>query len=167
MSLTAIASGAFGLGKSVGIDFSGITQRVSGWFGGASCSDADKKNRKKLAQAIEQHTTRAERVEFIRSTGSSTSRIKPTGQGMAYFFFGEDDCKHKNVSNKHKKFNNRLQSWLERKASEKMDQASSGSQARGGSQASSGSQAGTSWIKWLVGAGVVFMLFNLVQQGKV
>ncbi|MFH5833742.1 hypothetical protein [Halalkalibaculum sp. DA384] len=84
-------------------------------FGGGDCSFTKMQTEKRLREALEKYTTRAERAEFIRSTGTSTSRISPTPAAMARFHRGGKDCKHKNVAPQHQRFLDRIEGWLQEK----------------------------------------------------
>lgn len=158
MPLSGIASGAFGLAKTLGVNFDSI------FGGGNDCTKAKKQEAQAIAQDLQKYTTRAERAKFIRSTGSSTSRIPATPQGMAKFYIGEDDCKHKNVSQKHKRFINGLKGWIrERKSAAIAQQQQT---AAAGSAGGLPSQAAgvAKYLRWAFFAGVGYMLYYLVTQ---
>jgi hypothetical protein len=121
----ASSSGIAGTASSIVGTASSVVDSIGGFLGfggGNRCTEEKKQQRKTVEDSIRQYTTYNERVEFIRSTGSSTNRIKPTPEGMAFFYLGEDDCYHRNVSEKHSRFINNLPNWIQGKANEKSNQ---------------------------------------------
>lgn len=128
MSFIASAGlGAIGKGASaLGVDFGNVLNPIKSIFGGGDdCTSKKRQIQKELEKALQNYTTRQQRASFIRSTGSKTSRIPATPKGMAKFFIGEDDCKHKNVSSRHQRFLDRLKPWLEKKIKQEQRAAQS------------------------------------------
>ncbi|TYP92077.1 hypothetical protein LX73_2324 [Fodinibius salinus] len=81
--------------------------------------DADRikklaKERNRIRQQLSEFTTPQERRDFVAQFGA-VDRIGTTPQEMAYFYTGEDDFKHKNVSANHQRFLDELMPWLEQK----------------------------------------------------
>lgn len=165
MAIAGLASATYGIGKAVGFKPGKFVGNI---FGGRSdCSQAKKQEAQQIAEDLHKWTNRRERVDFIKSTGSSLSRIPASPEKMAHFYIGEDDCKHKNVSGRHKKFINGLKPFINRMKRQKQSQVQPRqSRPQAGSQA--GSQAGpggvAKYLRWAFFAGVGYMLFYLVTQ---
>jgi hypothetical protein len=47
-----------------------------------------------------------------------SDRVAPNPEAMAYFYLGEDDCLHKNVSPRHQRFLNELEELLQKRVEE-------------------------------------------------
>lgn len=82
-----------------------------------NCSTKVKKTERKVRQLLSQYTTAQERYQFV-SKFNAVQRIGTSPRDMAYFYIGEDDCKHKNVSPSHQKFLDQLMPWLQQKVDE-------------------------------------------------
>jgi hypothetical protein len=98
-----------------------------GWFGGASCSDADLQKRDQLEQAIQDLLTPSERQQLV---SYAESNISPTPREMANFRVGGvnkwgADCKHKNVSSGDQQFMDQLDRLLQQKTQAKQGQQNS------------------------------------------
>lgn len=96
--------GLGGIANSIGINLGG----------GSAKTSAKVSKRKQIRNDLQQYTTPAERRAFVNKYDSS-GRIQSTPDGMAYFFTGEGDYKHKNVGASHKQFLNDLPSWIQQK----------------------------------------------------
>lgn len=80
--------------------------------GGGGCTSSIKQQRSKMAREIETHLTDQDKRQLV---SGMEDRVSPNGQDMAYFFYGEDDCKHRNVSKRHKRFLNELPQMLSKR----------------------------------------------------
>jgi len=85
--------------------------------------DADRikklaKERNRIRQQLSEFTTPQERRDFVAQFGA-VDRIGTTPQEMAYFYTGEDDFHHKNVSANHQRFLDELMPWLEQKTAKR------------------------------------------------
>lgn len=78
------------------------SEDLSGIFGGGSdCTDTKGKTMNQIRQDINQYLTDQDKRNLVRGM---EDRVSPTADAMAYFAIGEHDCKHKNVSDRHKRF---------------------------------------------------------------
>lgn len=117
MALAAIASGAYGLGKTLGIK---PGKWISGLFGGGShCNSAKKQKEKEIKQAIEKYLSPSDMRSLVSGMNSD---VAPIPSEMAHFYIGGDDCYHKNVGSGDKRFLNRLPQVIQQKANEKQQQ---------------------------------------------
>lgn len=103
------------IGTGLGVA-KGVSGLVSGIFGGGSdCNSNIESQRAELAQNIDKILTYSEKKDLVNGTESP---VQPNGASMARFFFGGDDCKHKNVTSGDRRFLDRLPVVLQRKAQE-------------------------------------------------
>lgn len=86
------------------------------------CSGADKRARAELEATIAKYLTQS---DMNMLTAGLTPRIQPNPQSIAFFEAGEHDCKHKNVSDKHKRFRSQLQALLRQRIAEAAEQQAS------------------------------------------
>ncbi|TYP92078.1 hypothetical protein LX73_2325 [Fodinibius salinus] len=88
-------------------------------FGGRDdCTAAKKKNEQKIRQLLQQFTTLQERKRFVQKF-NALDRIGASPRSMARFWIGEDDCKHKNVSDNHQRYLDELIPWIQQKVKQK------------------------------------------------
>ena len=144
----ASVAGAVSVAKSLGIS-----------FGKKKCSGAQKEARDQLSSLITKYLTYAEMQKLVAMADSS---IKPTGSDMAYFFFGGNDCKHKNVSAGDQRFLDELESVLTQKEIQSMQGGTANTSAPVNASVSTSGNAtsgGSDMMKYAgIGGGALVLL---------
>ena len=93
---------------TVGTAFS-IAKGAAKLFKKGGCSSAQKDARSQIQSAIGKYLTLG---EMQRLVAMAKSDVKANPESMAYFYMGEGDCKHKNVSPGDQQFLDELESLL-------------------------------------------------------
>lgn len=71
--------------------------------------------RQDIEKKIEKYLTAEDRRSLV---SGMEDRVAPTAEDMAYFYTGEEDCKHKNVAKRHERFINELPQLLNQRMRE-------------------------------------------------
>lgn len=92
------------------------------------------KEGERIQKMLKKFTTAQERYQFV-SKFNAVQRIGTSPKDMAFFYIGEDDFQHKNVSPNHQKFLDELVPWVEKKRAIKMTQQNAKNKNNAGNNA--------------------------------